>query len=141
MKLDRVDQLSTGALDHHLIAAEIRSREQLETFRNAIELQPVVLPYVQDVRATRIVRCLANRDVGKDGIVEFLDANVALLVLERASGSLLVLLEFVERHDSGAEAQADELMAAANREDRNFCFANEVSKIVENRIRVVIEIA
>src|SRR6185295_18151054 len=69
MKLDRVDQLAIAAFDHHLVAAEVRRRQQLETLRHAIELQSVVLTNVQDVRTARFFRRFTNGDVREDGIV------------------------------------------------------------------------
>src|SRR5688572_19236341 len=53
MKLHGVNQLSLTALHHHLVTTEIRRRQQFETFRNAIELQPMVLPHAKNAR-----RCL-----------------------------------------------------------------------------------
>ena len=50
MKLDRVDQLTISSLHHHLVATEIRRREEFEALWYAIELQPVVLPHAQNPR-------------------------------------------------------------------------------------------
>src|SRR6266849_978283 len=55
MKLDGIDQLAGGALDHHLIAAEVGCREQFETGRRLIDLQAVVLPDAQDARIPGVI--------------------------------------------------------------------------------------
>src|ERR1051325_8189549 len=113
MKLHRVDQLPVRALHHHLVATEIRRREQLETFRHAIELQAVILPHAQDARRRSGFHAV---DVFKDWILRLDDANETILVLLRALCTLLVLLELVERDHARAETQSDELMTAADRE-------------------------
>src|SRR5262245_24978517 len=123
VKLHGVDQLPTLTLHHHLVTTEIRSREQLKTFRHAIELQAVVLPDAQDTR--RRVR-LHTVDVREDWIFRFGDADEAILVFLRSLFTLFVLLEFVERDHACAETQTHELMAAADREHRRLCFANEL---------------
>src|SRR5690242_3577584 len=138
MKLHGVDQLAASTLDHHLVATEIRSREQLETFRNAIELQAVVLPDAQDARRRLRIRAV---DVFEDRIFRRDDADEAILVLLRPGRALLVLLELVERDHACAETQTDELMTAADRQHGGLRFANEVRELYEDRFLVIIEIA
>src|SRR5689334_13499711 len=103
MKLDRVDQLPVSTLHHHLVATEIRRGEQFETFRDAIELQPVILPDAQDARGRFRIRAV---DVSEDRIFGSDDANEAILVLQWPRQALLVLLELVERDDACSETQA-----------------------------------
>ena len=52
-----------------------------------------------------------------------------------------MLLELVERDHSRAKTQTNELMTAADRKHRSFRLANEVAKVVEDRLLVVIKIA
>src|SRR5690349_12974943 len=122
MKLDRVDQLPVSALHHHLVAAEIRRREQLESCRNAIELQAVILPDTQDTRGRIRFRAV---DVFENRIFGLGDADEAILVFLRPRRALLVLLELVERDHARAKTQTDELMTAADREHRRLRVANE----------------
>src|SRR5262249_49560067 len=122
VKLHRVDQLPVAALHHHLVATEIRSCEQFESFRHAIELQTVILPNTQDARGRVGIHAV---EVREDRIVRLGDANETILILLRALESLLVLLEFVERDHTRAKTQSNELMTAADREHRRLRFANE----------------
>src|SRR5215213_9632550 len=138
MKLDRVDQLSTSALHHHLVAAEIRRREKLESFRDAIELQAVILPDAQDPRRSFRIRAV---DVFEDRIFGIGDPDEAVLVFLRSRRTLLVLLELVERDHARAKTQTDKLMTTAYGEYRNLCLANEFSKFIEDRLVVIIKIA
>src|SRR5262245_2407666 len=94
MELHRVDQLPVTTLHHHLVSAEIRSGEQLESFRHAIELQSMILPDTQDARRRLRIHAV---DVRKDWIVWFGNADEAILVLLRSLEALFVLLEFVKR--------------------------------------------
>src|SRR6185369_6172700 len=140
MKLDGVNQLPIAALDHHLVAAEIRRGEQLESFRNSIELQPVVLPDAENPSTPRLL-WISARDVLKDRIVRIRDADEPILILVSTSLALLVLLELVERHDSRAETQTHQLVTATDRENRNPRCSNEPREIGDYRFLVVIKIA
>src|SRR4051794_22590606 len=91
VKLNRVDQLAVAALHHHLVAAEIRSRQQLKVSGHAIELQAVILPDVQNVSTLRLEYRLADADVFEDRIGWLGDAYVAILILQRPRRTLLVL--------------------------------------------------
>ena len=110
VKLHGIDQLPVVSLHHHLVTTEIRSREQLKSFRHAIELQAVILPDAQDTRGRRRLHAV---DVREDWIFRFGNANEAILVLVRSLQALFVLLEFVESDHARAKTQTDELMAAA----------------------------
>jgi hypothetical protein len=55
MKLHGVNHLSLSALDHHLIAAEIRGREQVKSFGHAVQLQAMVLPNPEQARLLGVV--------------------------------------------------------------------------------------
>src|SRR6185503_10603486 len=129
MKLDRVDQLAVSALHHHLVAAEIRGCEKVESFGNAIELQAVILPDAQDTRGPFGIRAV---DVFENRIFGFGNADEAILVLLRPRRALFVLLELVECDHACAKTQTDELVTAADGEHWCFCLANEVTKIVED---------
>src|ERR1041385_1617071 len=138
MKLHGVNQLPLSALHHHLVATEIRRREQLESFRHAIDLQSMVLPDAQDTRRRLRIHAV---NVREDRIFRLGDTNEAILVLLRSLQALLVLLEFVECDHSCSKTQADELMTAADREPRRLRLANERAEAFENRWLVVVEVA
>ena len=54
MKLDGVDELALAALDHHLVSAKIRRREQFKPLGDLIQLQSVILPHAKNSRLTWI---------------------------------------------------------------------------------------
>src|ERR1044071_7871290 len=122
VKLHRVDELATRPLHHHLVTTEIRGRQQFEIFGNAIELQTVILPDSQDTRGCFRIRAV---DVLEDRIFGRGDADESILVLLRTRGALFVLLALIERDHACTETETDELMTAADREHRSFCFADK----------------
>src|SRR5262245_55861847 len=140
MKLHRVDKLAAIVLDHHLVATQIRSRQQLEAVRYAVQLQAVVLPNVQD--ASGIGRAgIDHRDSFEDRIAGFGDPNKPILILLRTIVSLLVLLEPIESNHAGAKTQTDELVPATDGQYGNRCRANKGGKAIENRLFVEVEIS
>src|SRR6267378_97688 len=144
MKLDGIDQLAGGALDHHLIAAEVGCRGQFETGRHLIELQAVVLPDAQDARFFCVILPDGRFrvvDLGKNRIVRFDDANQAVLILSDPIVAALTLLPAVERDDARAKAQTDHLMPATDAEHGSRRDANELPEVVEDLRVVIIEVA
>src|SRR5215213_1419063 len=137
MELDRVDHLPLSALHHHLVATEIRRRQQLETFRYAVELQTVILPDTQDACGRFRIRI----DVFENRIFGLRNADEAILILVRPRQTLLVLLEFIERDHACTKTQTNKLMTAADREHWSFGIANEASKVLKYRLHVIIKIA
>src|ERR1700741_732097 len=109
----------------------------MESFRHTIELQSVVLPDTQNARRTLI----GAIDVFEDRIGRLGDANEAVLIFKRTSDALLVLLELVQRHYARAEAQTNQLMPAADRKHRCLGLANKRTKVVQDRLLVIIKIS
>src|SRR6185436_5861007 len=107
VELDRGYQLPVAAFDHHLVATEIRRREQFEAVWDAIALQAVTLPDAHDTRRRFRIRAV---DVFEDRICGIGDADEAILVLLRPRQTLLVLLKLVKRNHARAKAEADKLM-------------------------------
>ena len=93
MKLHGIDQLAVVALDHHLVTTEIRCCEQLKSFRNSIELQPVVLPDPQYASTVCLLRrrsvWVYTRDVLKDRIFRIGDTDETILILVPASSRVV----------------------------------------------------
>src|SRR2546423_1096860 len=127
MELDRIDHLMGRSFDHHLISAEIRASEELETFGHAIELQSVVLPNAEDAGFAGVV--LPNSgfrivDAGKDWILRLDYANEPVLIFRDAIGAAFFLLLLIERYHAHAKTQPDQLMSTANPQNRNRRVAN-----------------
>src|SRR6266850_3635835 len=144
MKLDGIDQLAFGALDHHLISAEVGGREQFETGRHLIELQAVVLPDAQDASFPGVILPDAGFgvvDLRKNWIIRFNDPNQAVLIFSHSIIAAFTLLPAVERDHARSKAQADHLMTAADAEHRSRCGANELPEVGEDLRVVIIEVA
>ena len=144
MELDGVDELIVRTLDHHLVATQVRAGQQLKPFRNAIELQSVILPDAQNATLTRVVLPNARLgivDTGEDWIFRFDDAHKPILILSDAIGAALFLFLLVEGENASAEAQANQLMTTANAEYWSRRRVNEIGKAGEQFRVVVIEIS
>src|SRR5687767_12190648 len=136
VELHGVDELAVGPLDHHLVAAEVRGREELEALWQPRELQAVVLPHAEDVALGRVVVpgvALALVQTFEDGVGGLCDADEAVLVLEAAPHALLARLLLVERDAAHAEAEPDELVAAADAEDGRRRLHREGGEAAEHR--------
>src|SRR5215468_2173587 len=95
MKLDGINELIMRTLDHHLIAAKVRTREQLKSSRYAVELQTMVLPDPQNAALTGVVLPdfrLGIVNSGENRIFRFDDANEAVLILSDAIATAFLLL-------------------------------------------------
>src|ERR1044072_1245394 len=97
----------------------------------------MILPNPQNARGLIRIRAV---DVLEDRIRRLCNPNEAILVLERARDALLVLFEFVERHHSRTETQTNELMTTADRKHRCLSRADKVTKVIENRLLVIIKV-
>ena len=144
MKLDRVNHLMAGSLDHHLIAAKIRSSKKRETLRHAIELQSVILPDAQDTAFARVILPDSGFrivDAGKDWIFRLDDTHEAILIFSHTIRAALFLLLLIERYHPRAKAQSDQLVTAANTEHRNPGGMNEIGEAGKQFRFVVIEVS
>src|SRR5687767_1053465 len=104
----------------------------------------MVLPNPKDTRLPGIV--LPNKrirvtDSGKNRILRIRDSDEAVLVFQRSILALLMLFELVERDYLCPEAHADNLMAAADCENRNLCCADELPKALDDLRVVKIKVA
>src|SRR5438067_777788 len=144
MELDGVDELIVRALDHHLVATQVRAGQQLKSFRHAIELQSVILPDAQNATLTRVIlpnTRLGIVDTGEDWIFRFDDAHKPVLILSDAIRAALFLFLLVERENASAEAQANQLMTTADAEHWSRRGVDEIGKPGEQLRGVVIEIS
>src|SRR5437764_6804474 len=140
MELDGVNELIVRTLDHHLVATQVRAGQQLKPFRNAIELQSVILPDAQNATFTRVI--LPNARLGivnavEDWIFRFDDAHKPILILGDAIGAALFLFLLVEGENASAAAQANQLMTTADAEHWSRRRVNEIGKPGE-QFRVVV---
>src|SRR5437763_15001306 len=94
MELDGVDELIVRTLDHHLVATQVRAGQRLKPFRNAIELQSVILPDAQNATLRRVV--LPNARLGildtGEGWILRVDAALKPILILRAAGCVALLL-------------------------------------------------
>ena len=107
MKLNRVNHLIAGSLDHHLIAAQIGSSEKRETLGHAIELQSMILPDAQDTAFARVILPDSGFRIvnaGEDWIFRLDNAHEAILVFSNAIRSALFLFLLIERYHPRAKA-------------------------------------
>src|SRR5438270_437143 len=144
MELDGVDELIVRTLDHHLVATQVRAGQQLKPFRHPIELQSVILPDAQNATLTRVILPNARLgivDTGEDWIFRFDDAHKPILIFGDAIRAALLLFLLVESEHASAEAQANQLMTAANAQHRSRRRVDEIRKPGEQFRVVVIEIS
>src|SRR5215510_6574919 len=144
MKLDGVNKLVVRTVNHHLIPAKIRAREQLKSSRDAIKLQSMILPDAQNASFTRVV--LPDLRLGivnsrENRIFRFDDANKTVLILSDAIATALRLFLLVQCNYAGPETETDQLVAAANSEHWFSRRVNEIGKVQKYFRLVVIEIA
>src|SRR5205085_6041058 len=128
---------------HHLIATEVGGGDQLEACGHVVELEAVILPDAQPPRLFRVVLPETRLRVfhaRKDRIIQIGDEDEAILILEGAARAVLVLRLIIERDDVRAEAQADQLMSAADAEHRRARLADEAGETFKERRTVEIEI-
>ena len=143
MELHCIDQLPARALDHHLVAAQVRGGKEFELFRHAIQLQSVILPDAKDARLFRIVLPCAGLwivNAAEDRIDRIRDANEAILVFKGATLALLMLLHVAQSHNARSEAQADEFMPATDAEHGPARPAYEGSEVVDDSLVIKIKI-
>src|SRR5437660_9894817 len=99
-----------GMFDHHLIAAQVRSSQQLKSARHAIELQAMVLPNPEDPAFTRVVlpdTRFRIVDTGKDRIFRLDNSHEPVLIFSDAICTALFLFLLIESHYTGAETQSN----------------------------------
>src|SRR5205807_7210519 len=110
------------AFDHHLVLAEIGSRQQLEIIRYPVELKAVILPHAQDPSFLCVVLPNARLriiDAAKDGIFRVDDSHETILILDDAIFPALLLFTAVKREHARAKTQANQLMTAADSQNWN----------------------
>src|ERR1043166_3353639 len=110
MKLDGINELFVGTFDHHLIAAKVRTREQLKSSRHAVELQTMVLPDAQNASLARVVLPdfrLGIVNSGENRIFRFDDANEAVLILSDAIATALLLFLLIQCDYARPETETD----------------------------------
>ncbi len=79
-------------------------------------------------------------DALEDRIIRIGNPDEPILVFLRSILALLVLLQLVERENARAKTQTHQLVATANCQNRNLSLANELTKVFENRLLVVIKV-
>src|SRR5437588_4866330 len=122
MKLNAIDQLALGSFYHHLVLTEIGSRQQFEIIRDPVELQPVILPNAQDAALLRVILPDARLriiDAAKDRIFGIDDSHETILIFDHAIVAALLLFTAVKRDHARAKTQANQLMAAADSQNRH----------------------
>src|SRR5919199_475432 len=143
VELHGVDELPFSALDHHLVAAQVGRGEQVEARGHAVELEAVVLPDPQDGGLVRVVRPRAGAALAyaaEDGVCGVGDAYEAVLVLELPALAPLGGLQVVERDAARAEAEADELVSAADAEHRDLRPHDPAGEAADHLRVVVVEV-